>query len=240
MSDAERERLEVWRRGYYAQVTSVDWNVGRLLAAIDAAGAADNTIVVFTSDHGEMFGAHGRRAKNIFYEEACRIPLLMRWPARIPAGLTSDACLSTVDLLPTLGAMLQLDLPDDLEGMNLSHCAHGHAGPEPEAAFMQICGATAAWEDGHEWRALRDKQYTYAIYRVDGKELLFDNLADPYQQRNLAGDRAYVAVLARFRAMLQRKMAALNDTFAACTWYRDHWTDGYRNIIRSATSDFGG
>lgn len=239
LSEHDRAQLEQWRRGYYAQVTSIDWNFGRLLAAIDATDAAGNTIVVFTSDHGEMFGAHGRRAKNIFYEEACRIPLLMRWPQRIPAGITSDVCLSTVDLMPTLLTMLQTELPDDMQGMDLSQHAFGQAGPEPDAALMQICGATAAWEDGHEWRALRDKRYTYAIYRLDGQELFFDNLADPYQLHNLVRDSRHAAVVETFRAMLQHKMAALNDTFETCTWYRDHWTDGQRNIIRSATCDFG-
>lgn len=239
LSEDDRIHLEQWRRGYYAQVTSIDWNFGRLLNALDTSERSNNTIVVFTSDHGEMFGAHGRRAKNIFYEEACRIPLLIRWPGHIPPGSTSDTCLSTVDLMPTLLTMLQRPCPDDVEGMDLSHCAYGQMGPEPEAAFMQICGATAAWEDGHEWRALRDKQYTYAVYRVDGKELLFDNIADPYQQTNLVGDVRNSAVLETFRSMLRQKMTTLNDTFEACTWYRDHWTDGERNIIRSATSDFG-
>ncbi|HEY0734288.1 MAG TPA: sulfatase [Herpetosiphonaceae bacterium] len=238
LSEKDRAELEAWRRGYYAQVTSIDWNFGRLLSALDAGDTAANTIVVFTSDHGEMFGAHGRRAKNIFYDEACRIPLLIRWPQRIPADSTCDICLSTVDLMPTLGALLQTPLPADLEGMDLSHWALGQAGPEPEAALMQICGATAAWEDGHEWRALRDKRYTYAIYRVDGQELLFDNQADPYQLKNLVGDAEHAPVLAKFRAMLQQKMTALNDSFEACTWYRDHWTDGERNIIRSATCEF--
>jgi len=239
LSEQERGQLEHWRRGYYAQVTNIDWNFGRLLSALDAIDTANNTLVVFTSDHGEMFGAHGRRAKNIFYDEACRVPLLLRWPGHIPAEMMSDICLSTVDLLPTLGTMLQLDLPADLEGMDLSHWAYGQAGPEPDAALMQICGATAAWEDGHEWRALRDKRYTYAIYRVDSKELLFDNQTDPYQQQNLVGDSARASVLKAFRSKLQQKMTVLQDTFAPCTWYRDHWTDGQRNIIRSATTDFG-
>jgi arylsulfatase A-like enzyme len=238
LSEWDREQLEAWRRGYYAQVTSIDWNVGRLLRALDRIGAAHNTIVVFTSDHGEMFGAHGRRAKNIFYEEACHVPLLIRWPERITAGSTSDACLSSVDLLPTLLAMLELEPPAAVEGMDLSHCAFGLPGPEPDGALLQGCGATAAWEDGHEWRAVRTKQHTYARYRVDGSELLFDNVADPYQMHNLAGDQGHVPTLQTMRALLQQKMAAINDTFEACTFYRDHWTDGQRNIIRSATSDF--
>jgi arylsulfatase A-like enzyme len=194
--------------------------------------------VVFTSDHGEMFGAHGRRAKNIFYEEASRIPMLMRWPGHIPAGMQSDACLGTVDIMPTLLSLMGLQAPPGVEGMDLSHIALEKPGPEPEAAFMQICGATAAWEDGHEWRALRDKQYTYAKYRVDGRELLFDNLADPYQMADLSRDPAHAQTMARFRDMLTRRMAAINDNFDACTWYRDHWTDGHRHITRSATQDF--
>ena len=238
LDDGEREELESWRRGYYAQVTSVDANFGRLLRALDGAGTADDTLVVFTSDHGEMFGAHGRRAKNIFYEEACHVPLLMRLPGRIVAGHVSDACLSTVDLMPTLLALMDLNCPDGVEGMDLSHCACGRPGPEPDAAFLQICGATAAWEDGHEWRALRDKRHTYAVYRVDGKELLFDNQADPYQMHDLAGAPEFTDTLERFRAALAAKMAGLNDAFQTCTWYRDHWTDGRRNIVRSATCDF--
>ena len=239
LSPAQRAQLPQWRRGYYAQTTSIDWNFGRLLAALEASGAAKNTLVVFTSDHGEMFGAHGRRAKNIFYEEACRVPLLIRRPGQIPAGLVSDACISTVDLLPTLLALLGLQPPEGVEGMDLSHCAVGQPGPEPDAAFLQICGATAAWRDGHEWRALRDKRFTYAVYRVNGRELLFDNLADPYQMRDLSGDAAHAPTMQRFRDRLRRKRTDLNDTFAACTWYRDHWTDGNRNILRSATADFG-
>lgn len=238
LSPEERQQLEAWRRTYYAQTTSLDWNFGRLLKALDDSGLADNTIVVFTSDHGEMFGAHGRRAKNIFYEEACRIPMLMRWPGHIPAGSKADACLSTVDIMPTLLSFLGLRPPKDAEGMDLSHCVRGKKGKEPEAALMQICGATASWTDGHEWRALRDKRYTYAIYRVDRKELLFDNVADPGQLTNLADDPAHAHQMEKFRKLLAAKMASIGDTFEACTWYRDHWTDGNRDIIKSATHDF--
>ena len=68
------QRVHDWMRVYYAQVANIDWNLGRLLKAVDDAGIADNTVLVFTTDHGEMFGAHGRRAKYIFYEESARVP----------------------------------------------------------------------------------------------------------------------------------------------------------------------
>jgi len=219
----ERQAILRWLRAYYAMTANLDWNFGRLLKAIDDAGIRDNTIVVFTSDHGEMMGAQGRRAKNIFYEEAVRVPFVMRWPGRIPAGTASDACLNTPDIMPTLLGLAGLPIPAKVEGADLSHCAFGKPGPEPDAAFMQNTGACAIWEDGYEWRALRSKQHTYAIYRKDRKELLFDNLKDPYQLQNLAASPGQEETLNRFRALLKTRMQELEDTFEASTWYRDHW-----------------
>ena len=233
LGDEQRTRLSEWRRNYYAMVANLDWNIGRLLDAISKVGIEDDTIVVFSSDHGEMFGAQGRRAKNIFYEEAARIPFLIRYPGQIEADSVSDACLSTVDVMPTVLSLMDLEIPEDAEGMDLSHCARGGEGHEPEFAFMQNTGACAAWENGHEWRALRDKQYTYAIYRVDRWELLFDNANDPYQTKNLANDPDHQDIMERFRRMLTEKMESLNDNFEACTWYRDHWIED-RIIIRGA------
>ena len=234
LSNEERAQITEWMRIYYAMTANLDWNLGRLLAAIDAFGLRDDTILVFTSDHGELFGAHGRRAKNIFYDEAARVPFLVRWPGHTPAGQESDVCLNTPDIMPTLLSLLNLPIPGGVEGMDLSHCVIDEPGPEPAAALMECTGATAAWEDGHEWRALRTKQYTYAIYRSDAEELLFDNAADPYQMVNLAQDPAHAGVMAEFREMLETRMAALSDGFEACTWYRDNWTED-RLILRTAT-----
>lgn len=233
LNEKQRPMLEHWRRNYYAMTANLDWNLGRLFQAIDDAGVRDNTLVVFTSDHGEMFGAHGRRAKNIFYEEACRIPYLMRMPGAIPAGTVSDACLSTVDIMPTALSLLGLPIPDAVEGMDVSAPAKGMAGPEPRAAFLQNTGACAAWKDGHEWRAVRDKRFTYATYRVDQSEWLFDNVEDPFQMRNLAQNPGHEAAVKELRAFMHEKMASLNDTFETCTWYRDNWTED-RIILRAA------
>ena len=118
--------------------------------------------------------------------------------------------------------------------MNLSPLARGEKGPEPEAALLQGMGHTYLWRDGFEWRGLRDKRYTYARYRTDGSELLFDNRTDPLQAQNLIKDPAHKAAADRMRNMMKAKMESLSDTFELCTWYRDHWTDGNRNILRGA------
>ena len=240
------KQLDEWMRNYYAMTANLDWNVGRVIEAIDRAGLGDDTIIVFTSDHGEMFGAHGRMKKNIFYEEAARVPFLMRWKGTIPAGIVSDACINTPDIMPTLLALagLKRRIPGQVEGMDLSHIARAESGPEPQTAFLMNTGACAIWEDGHEWRAIRDRRYTYAVYRGGGnknlprKEMLFDNLKDPYQMRNLIANPAHRRTHEKYKAMLAAKMDQLNDTFPESTWYRGRWTDDNRRIVANARGPF--
>ncbi len=232
-------------RVYYAMTSNLDRNVGRLMQAVEEAGISEDTIFVFTSDHGEMFGSHGRRAKNIFYDEAARVPFVLRYPRRVRPGTVSDACLNTVDIFSTLLGLCGLGdaTPKEVEGMDLSHLAMGKPGPEPEAALLMNTGACAAWEDGHEWRAIRDKRFTYAVYRGSEKlprrELLFDNVADPYQMTDLIDDPAHAQTAKRFREMLRDRMSDLNDTFPASTWYRGRWVDENRIIVASARGRFG-
>ncbi|MEM7029385.1 MAG: sulfatase [Chloroflexota bacterium] len=235
LSEAERDALPEWMRVYYAMTANLDWNVGRLLDAIDQLGLNDNTIVVFTSDHGEMFGAQGRRAKNIFYEEAVRVPFLIRWSGHTASGESCDALLNTPDIMPTLLSLLELRIPAGVEGSDLSHRVLGQPGPEPETALLHGMGACAIFEDGHEWRGLRSKQFTYATYLVDESELLFDHEADPYQMHNLADDPQYAQTVAHFRHTLETRLQALNDPFETCTWYEAHWTEN-RIIQRTATA----
>jgi arylsulfatase A-like enzyme len=201
-------------RVYYAQTANIDWNLGRLMKTLDELGVADNTILVFTSDHGEMFGSHGRRAKYIFYEEATRVPFLVRWPSRIPKKTVSEALLGTPDIMPTLLSMMDLRSPRSAEGFDLSAHALGNSTSQPEQSILQGMGTTAAWQDG--------------------AELLFDNLKDPYQLRNLAGEKSEASKLTHFRDRLTKWRKEHNDGFESCTWYRDHWTKA-RNITSTAS-----
>jgi arylsulfatase A-like enzyme len=228
-----RPNLQKWQAIYAAMVASIDECCGTLLAQLHQHGLADNTLVVFTSDHGEMFGAHGRIAKNIFYEEALRIPLLFYWPGRVPEGTICEECLGTPDLMPTLLGALGLDIPADVEGVDLSPRLFGRPGPSSEFSFLQGMGHTWMWLDGFEWRGLRTKRFTYAIQRADGAEFFFDNLADPLQKSNLARRPDFSRDKAAAEAAMRKKMAELNDEFRECTWYEKHWTKD-RIVLRGA------
>jgi len=157
---------------YYAMVYHLDTQVGRIMDCLEEEGLEEETIVIYTSDHGEMFGSQGRVYKLTFYEEAARIPFIVNWKGQIDQSSTSDICLNTPDIAPTILGLMNLPIPDEMEGMNLSNSFLGKSGPEPEFALLQGMGHTYQWIDGSEWRAVRDKQFTYARYLVDGSEHL--------------------------------------------------------------------
>jgi arylsulfatase A-like enzyme len=235
LNEQERRELTSWMRVYYAMTANLDDNIGRLMDAIKRLGLYDKSIIVFTSDHGELFGAHGRRAKNIFYDEAVRVPFLMRWKGFLKEQ-PNDVCLNTVDIMPTLLSMMDLPVPEEVEGVSVKGCLLGETNAaEPEGALMMGTGATAIFEDGHEWRAYRTKQYTYAAYLSDKSELLFDNRADPLQTKNLAADPVYAGITAELRNRMLAKMEKIGDTFESCSWYEKNWIQN-RLIMRTATA----
>ncbi len=227
-------------RCYYAMANSIDEQFGRVLSLVDSLGIADNTIIVFTSDHGEMFGSQGRMFKLTFYEEAARIPLLVRFPGMKGAS-TSDVLINTPDLMPTLLGAVGLGdkIPAEVEGMDLSHVLKGEKGDEPAFAFMQGMGHTHMWQDGFEWRSVRDGRFTYARYLRDGSEVLFDRRNDPHEMKNLAGDKKYAKELKKYRDAMAGKMKELNDQFKPCTWYRDNWMYKTFSIKAAARGEFG-
>ncbi|PHS02943.1 MAG: hypothetical protein COA78_19850 [Blastopirellula sp.] len=232
-----KPNLPEYMRIYYAMTAHLDWNIGRILKALDETGEADNTIVIFTSDHGEQFGHNSRVYKMTFYDQSARVPILIRWPKHIAAGSKNDMCMSAVDLMPTLLGLVGSKVPAAVEGMNLSNPLQDKPGPVPEFALLQGMGHTFLWIDGIEWRAIRNKQYTYARYKSDGKELLFDNLNDPQQAHDLAAVPKHLATLEALRGKMADKMNQLNDNFELCTWYRDHWLEN-RVILRGAQGKF--
>lgn len=174
---------------YFAMVTGVDDQIGRVLKALKEQGLEKNTIVVISSDHGEMMGSHGLMSKNIWFEESINVPFIVRWPERIMAGQKSDLLLSTPDIMPTLLNMMGAadGMPTDLDGQDLSSQLMTGKGEKPEyALYYYIKGGKP--ESGH--RGIRTTKNTYVITVDDAdrvRKLLYDNVNDSYQMTNLAG-----------------------------------------------------
>lgn len=222
LSSEERKQLTDWMRVYYAMTANLDDNIGRLLSAIKEMGLDQNSIIVFTSDHGEMFGAHGRRAKNIFYEEAIRVPFLIKWKDHLAEGIKRDFVFNTVDIMPSLLSLMGLPIPDEVEGTDLSRCIMGEQDTE-NGALMMCTGPTAVFGDGQEWRAFRTKKYTYAVFKSDGQEFLFDDQSDPLQMNNLIKKKEYQDIAEDLRNKMYKKMKQINDSFENNSYYEKNW-----------------
>ena len=190
------------------------------MSAVKELGLDENSILVFTSDHGELFGAHGRRAKNIFYDEAVRVPFLIRGKEFTPGICSAD--FNTVDIMPTLLSYMGLPVPEGVQGIDKRDEIEGIT-ERDDGSLMMCTGPTAVFGDGNEWRALRTKRYTYAVYKKDGKELLFDNENDRLQINDLSDNPGYAEIKSVLRDKMFRKMEKINDKFRHNSYYRDNW-----------------
>ena len=228
-------------RCYYAMAKNVDDNVGRLLEFLDRSGLAKNTIVVFTADHGEMLGSHGRQHKMTPYREAVNIPCVIRWPGHIPAGKRLDVLLTPMDHFPTLCTLAGLQAPKTCDGLDLSGEVLGTKHVDRDAVLMANYVSHWDYFDSGtrwpEWRAVHTRQYTYVKW-LDGKEELYDNQADPFQMKNLVENRDNAAVLAKLRTRLGELLADAHDKFLPGTAYAD-WYDNERNLIKTALGPVG-
>ncbi len=189
--------LRAARHGYYGMVSEVDHHVGRILAELDALGLAQNTIVVFTSDHGEWLGEHLRYGKgHPAHDCVSRVPLLVRWPA---GGVAAGRCVSqfaeAVDLVPTLLEGAGIPLPGELQGHSLLSALRG----EPHA------GRDSALTEHVGWKTLRTARHRYLCH-ADGREALYDLEADPLGYAEVTDDPAHHDALAACRHLLLRRL----------------------------------
>ena len=205
--------------GYYAHITALDRNVGRLMAALDRLGLAEDTLVVFSSDHGDMLWSHGRLNKQQPYEESVRVPLIMRWPGRLPAGRVHlptgevrDTLISVADYAPTFLGLLGQPVPEAMNGLDLSQVLLGRTRDEPTSVFINEYVSFDQARAYQPWRGVRTKRHTYARW-LQGGALLFDNQRDPYQMRNLLAEPGHEALAAELEAELQGWLARLGDDF---------------------------
>ncbi|HOZ48428.1 MAG TPA: sulfatase [Candidatus Hydrogenedentes bacterium] len=198
---------------YYAQVAALDIEVGRLLGFLDERGLAENTIVVFTSDHGDMMYSHGRVKKQQPWEECVHIPLILRGPTGVKPGSRPDLLFGVADMAPTLIGMVGLDAPAEMEGWDLSDTLRGN-GPEHESLpIFDYVPIDQAWAwNGREWRGVRTKTHTYARYQ-DAGWVLYDNVKDPYQRDNRIDTSDFADLRARLEGQLQEWLDRMKDAF---------------------------
>ncbi len=179
---------------YYGAVTLVDKHMGRVLAVLDELGMRDNTIVVFTADHGNMLGERNRMFKGVMYESSARVPLLFRAPGRIPAGKVSDAVLDNAAVMPTLLDLAGLPVPAGVQGRSLAPLMRG-TGAGPEAAYSYLSDKMVRQGD---WKLIiplgRSKS---------GKPELYNVVKDPDEQTNLHGRPEAAAVQAKLTALME-------------------------------------
>ena len=205
---ADPEKIKYMISDYYGIITEIDHWVGKILDKLDELGITGKTMIIFTSDHGEMLGAHGMREKNVFYEESAHIPLLICNPGKIAQGTSLDACVSNIDLFPTI--LDYLDIPErDCEGKSLreliegSDTIHGHY-VVTEWNRDNISNYMVVSEG---WKLIIP--YTIGSTVINA---LYDLNSDPHEMNNLLGtnpDRyQYLAKAAELQAYLLEWMAA--------------------------------
>lgn len=220
------EEARKWIAGYYAHCTALDDCLGELLQTLEEEGLAENTIFVFTSDHGDMLGSQGEVKKQRPWEESIRVPFLLRWPSRFGwEGRKVDAMLDTPDILPTLLSMCEIQIPSSVEGQDFSATFEGGEDPSGGAALIYCphpFGQFLRQDGGREYRGLRTRNHTYAR-DLAGPWLLYDNEADPYQLVNLIDHPDVQSLQAELEELLQRKLSERGDWFLRGESYIEKW-----------------
>ena len=202
--------------GYYAHITALDDCILELRTAIEAAGIGENTIFVFTSDHGDMLYSHDMTKKQKPWEESIHVPLLLRYPGLLgEEAVVMDLPFGTPDIMPTLLGLSGIEVPESVQGLDYSGHLKGEEELDVKAALIMCPIPFHQWnyaKGGREYRGVRTKQYTYAR-DLEGPWLLYDNHADPFQLNNLIGQDGYWDLQAELESELNKLLEYTQDSF---------------------------
>jgi len=193
--------------GYYACIRAMDEQIGRVLDHLHTRGLDRDTLVVFTSDHGEMGGSHGLYKKSVWFEESVRVPLLFRWPGGFGGGRRYDTSASLLDLAPTLQALCSGAPPAEwLHGDDLSPWLRGEVADAPQRTSF-----IARRPEGRlAWRGVRTATHKLLALADGSATLLYDLRDDPYETRNAVDDPSQADV----REVLEADLAQWRDRAA--------------------------
>jgi len=215
--------------GYYAHCSALDDCIDDILRTLDETGLSDNTIIVFTSDHGDMLWAHDQQRKQRPWEESVRVPMLFRLPPSL--GIKAQrlaATINTEDVMPTLLSLCGKPIPSSIEGLDFAGAMRGGVDPSGGATIARCIspfGEFIRKRGGREYRAVRSAHYTY-VRDLNGPWLLYDNQSDPHQMQNLVGQPAHAKLQAEMEDLLAKKLKAQNDEFRPGPKYIEKW--GYK------------
>jgi len=225
--DKQGKQHEYYRH-YHGHISAVDRELGRVMQALDDAGISEETILIYTSDHGSSFGSNGVHNKANPFDESVRVPFIVRWPGKIAAGAIADHNLGTIDLFPTLCGLAGVETPKECQGEDFSPAFFGKEGaPDPETQFLIINNFKRNYYHSRllpgergiysPFRAVRGKRYSYAVDAL-GDWFLYDVLSDPYQLRNLVNDPAYAKVKAKMQDEMEHWLEKAEYPFISDEW----------------------
>lgn len=178
---------------YYAMIEQVDHEFGRILDYLDSEGLRENTIIIFTSDHGESLGDHGLLYKGCrFYEGLARVPLIISWPRSFLQHVLSDELVELIDIVPTIYDVLDMDVPYYVQGRSLIPMLRGghHSYEHREGARCEYFGALATTDQTHA-TMYRNRRWKLVVYHQKGICELYDLFKDPWEHHDLSEDAAY-------------------------------------------------
>lgn len=197
---------------YYASITAIDDQIGKLHQTLRELGLEENTIVLFSSDHGNMLGSQGKILKRKPWEESIRVPGILHFPRAIAGNRKSNALFSHVDFAPTLLALCGLPVPENMQGSDLSKIVLGKESDGPDAAYFQIFGPYLAGGVDFAWRGIRTPEYMYARSE-SGPWLFYDLNQDPYEMKNLVNEPSLGELRAKLDSQLIEWMSKVGDSW---------------------------
>lgn len=227
--DSLSERAKKDIAGYYAHIAALDEYLGEIQSAIKESGIEDNTIFVFTSDHGDMLFSHGLTKKQKPWDESIRVPFLLRYPGRIKKAMEVTIPFVTVDIMPTLLGMSGLPVPEEVEGTDFSGYLLGEEKPDIRSALIMCPVPFHQWSfqnGGKEYRGVRTEKYTYAR-DLNGPWLLYDNETDPFQMNNLVNKPEYSQIQNELENELNSLLQKTGDEFMEADYYMKKWNYDY-------------
>ena len=209
-------------QGYYGAITAIDAALGQLMETLKSEGIADDTIVIFTADHGEMMGSHGRMTKDSWLQEASGIPLIISYPGKIKP-LRSSSVVDSVDFVPTVLGLSGLTIPAEMDGTDFSPLLCGKPMKTPEYAFGDFFMGGYG-EPYRQYRAVFSERYTYVLTHgvhfkwAGAPEVLYDRQQDPYEMKPILRGQGQDALMDQFKTVLADHLKKLNDPFIEKVW----------------------